>query len=378
MSLMLNALKQIKARQSCPIVSVAAGLPDPAISPSSATVVESAEPQPQLSPAPPHVPLDDFMLPDSFSLEATIDQLQAFVSEAGLLDDSKSAADHETSDAAALADAGCDDTEPLVVMPIATDPHAATAQRILQQLPRGRSHALLFTSPSDGQGKTMTVARLAPRLAQGIEGELLVMDANFRNPDMARWLAAAPAWRLPDVLAGAVDWATAVQVTAHRRVSFLAGGTGVPSHGLSSNIQGAPVAPRIGQPLRAGGHRLPIAGAPRDGPTGGRLRRRLPRRAVGRWQSADASRGGPDNQFRRRPPAGMRGHRCRDVKSGELQSPAGRPSVERNSFRLPEKDKATELIPFYEGNFAVLLDLKRSLDAVPSRLLHSLWRLNSN
>jgi Mrp family chromosome partitioning ATPase len=239
MSLMLNALKQIKARQSCPIVSVAAGLPDPAISPSSATVVESAEPQPQLSPAPPHVPLDDFMLPDSFSLEATIDQLQAFVSEAGLLDDSKSAADHETSDAAALADAGCDDTEPLVVMPIATDPHAATAQRILQQLPRGRSHALLFTSPSDGQGKTMTVARLAPRLAQGIEGELLVMDANFRNPDMARWLAAAPAWRLPDVLAGAVDWATAVQVTAHRRVSFLAGGTGVPSHGLSSNIQGA-------------------------------------------------------------------------------------------------------------------------------------------
>jgi Mrp family chromosome partitioning ATPase len=116
----------------------------------------------------------------------------------------------------------------------------------------------LFTSPCDGQGKTMTVARLAPRLAQGIEGELLVVDANFRNPDMARWLATAPAWRLPDVLAGVVDWATAVQVTAHQRVSFLAGGTGAPGRGLSSNIQGA------GQLLRelAGHYELVVIDAP--------------------------------------------------------------------------------------------------------------------
>ena len=61
----------------------------------------------------------------------------------------------------------------------------------------------------------MTLARLAPRLAQGMEGNVLVVDANFRNPDMARWLAVAPTWRLPDVLAGAADWAAAVQTTAH-------------------------------------------------------------------------------------------------------------------------------------------------------------------
>ena len=71
----------------------------------------------------------------------------------------------------------------------------------------------------------MTLARLAPRLAQGMEGNVLVVDANFRNPDMARWLAVAPTWRLPDVLAGAADWATAVQTTAHERVSLLPGGT---------------------------------------------------------------------------------------------------------------------------------------------------------
>ena len=77
----------------------------------------------------------------------------------------------------------------------------------------------------------MTLARLAPRLAQGMEGNVLVVDANFRNPDMARWLAVAPAWRLPDVLAGAADWATAVQTTAHAGVSLLPGGTDAQGRG---------------------------------------------------------------------------------------------------------------------------------------------------
>ena len=60
-------------------------------------------------------------------------------------------------------------------------------------------------------------------MAQGLEGNVLVVDANFRNPDMARWLAVAPTWRLPDVLAGATDWAAAVQTT-RTRVSLLPAG----------------------------------------------------------------------------------------------------------------------------------------------------------
>ena len=123
-------------------------------------------------------------------------------------------------------------------MPVASDPYAATAQQILRQLPAGRSQVLLFTSPADGQGKTMTLARLAPLLAQGMEGNVLVVDANFRNPDMARWLAVAPAWRLPDVLAGAADWATAVQTTAHPRVSLLPGGSDAQGRGAGRNVQG--------------------------------------------------------------------------------------------------------------------------------------------
>ena len=123
---------------------------------------------------------------------------------AALLHDTEPVPD-ESPDPAEMPEA-----DPLVVEPINADPYAAMARVILRQLPRGRSQVLLFTSPADGQGKTMTLARLAPPLAQGLNGNVLVVDANFRNPDMARWLAVAPTWRLPDVLAAAADWAAAV------------------------------------------------------------------------------------------------------------------------------------------------------------------------
>ncbi len=121
--------------------------------------------------------------------------------------------------------------------PVASEPYAATAQRILGQLPPDRSHVLLFTSPVDGQGKTMTLARLAPWFARGVEGNVLVVDADFHNPNMARWLAVAPTRCLPDVLAGAAAWAAAVQATAHERVSLLPGGTDVQGRGPGRNVQ---------------------------------------------------------------------------------------------------------------------------------------------
>jgi Mrp family chromosome partitioning ATPase len=129
--------------------------------------------------------------------------------------------------------------QPPAVAPVASDPYTATAQQILRQLPRGRAQVLLFTSPADGQGKTMTLARLAPLLARDLKGDVLVVDANFRNPDMARRLAVAPTWCLRDVLAGAADWAAAVQTTAHSGVSLLPGGTDVAGRKRGQNVQGA-------------------------------------------------------------------------------------------------------------------------------------------
>ncbi len=297
MSLMLNALKRIEAKQTSVPAQKAAGPASRAGVEPVATTVEPITLPPPAAPAepievPPALPVGDLpsltredLAPlEPVSLEAAMDQLQAFVSEAGLLYDSEPQVDAaelpdvEKSAAAALPIAStvmeepstpvdempapalppllmpdvelvgpggeftektsAPEVEPPVVTPVATDPYAATAQQILRQLPADRSQVLMFTSPADGQGKTMTLARLTPLLAQGIEGNVLVVDANSRNPDMARWLAVAPTWRLPDVLAGAADWAMAVQTTMHERVSLLPGGTDAYGRGLGRNVQG--------------------------------------------------------------------------------------------------------------------------------------------
>ena len=78
MSLMLNALKQIEARQTCPAASVAAALPEPAVSPSAAAQVESAEPQPELSAAPPVLGSDDALVEAAVELAGNM-QARALV-----------------------------------------------------------------------------------------------------------------------------------------------------------------------------------------------------------------------------------------------------------------------------------------------------------
>ena len=228
MSLMLKTLKQIEAKQS---------------------------PEPVLA-----------------ALDEVMDQLQTYVAEAGLVYDSPPVFDEEeVSEAAAdcplpallteippiemrqelpppivLARLPAVEEEPTVVQPVElpvetpaeTDsaapavapspretPYAEAAGRIVSQLPTALGQVLMFTSPGDGQGKTSTLARLAPWLAEKINGDVLVVDANFRNPDMARWLDVAPATRLAEVLCGEAVWREAVKPTAHARVSLLPGGT---------------------------------------------------------------------------------------------------------------------------------------------------------
>jgi Mrp family chromosome partitioning ATPase len=112
-----------------------------------------------------------------------------------------------------------------VITPLGSDPYAAAAWQILRQLPLDRSQVLQFTSPGDGHGKTTTLARLLPHVARTFEGNVLVVDANTRNPDLARRLEVAVTWRLTDVLSGATHWMNAVRATSLPRVSLLPGGT---------------------------------------------------------------------------------------------------------------------------------------------------------
>ncbi len=76
----------------------------------------------------------------------------------------------------------------------AADPYAALAESIVAQwaAPGGENAAtasavLLFTSAGEGEGKSTTLARLAPELQRRVSGEVLVVDGSLR--------AAAPAAR---------------------------------------------------------------------------------------------------------------------------------------------------------------------------------------
>jgi Mrp family chromosome partitioning ATPase len=66
---------------------------------------------------------------------------------------------------------------------------ATMADGILHLFSLERSRVVLFTSPSDGDGKTSVLVALAPQLARRIEGSILVADANPRKPDLTSRLS---------------------------------------------------------------------------------------------------------------------------------------------------------------------------------------------
>jgi Mrp family chromosome partitioning ATPase len=61
---------------------------------------------------------------------------------------------------------------------------AKMARGILRQLPPDRPQMVALSSPCDGDGKTGLLLALAPELASRTAGNLLVVDANFRKPDL--------------------------------------------------------------------------------------------------------------------------------------------------------------------------------------------------
>jgi Mrp family chromosome partitioning ATPase len=67
---------------------------------------------------------------------------------------------------------------------------AEAARNILRHLSLDRTRMVLFTSPDDGDGKTGLLLALAPELAKRAGGSVLVVDANFRNPELTAQLHA--------------------------------------------------------------------------------------------------------------------------------------------------------------------------------------------
>ncbi len=103
------------------------------------------------------------------------------------------------------------------------------AERIVAQLPSDQAASLMFTSPCDGDGKTATLVGLAAAVLDRIgDGEILLIDCNFRAPELARRLGVEAAGGLADVLTGATTWQRAVRRTVLPRLSVL------PGHWLST------------------------------------------------------------------------------------------------------------------------------------------------
>ncbi len=97
------------------------------------------------------------------------------------------------------------------------------AENILPELPTDRGTALLFTSPSDREGKTTTVLSLADALLEQIRDKVLLVDANLRNPELAARLGVETVCGLAHVLTGVANWQQVVRHTSLPRLDLLPG-----------------------------------------------------------------------------------------------------------------------------------------------------------
>lgn len=101
--------------------------------------------------------------------------------------------------------------------------YEALAARILSPLSAEPSAALMFTSPGKEGGKTGVLVSLAPALAKSAGGEVLIVDADFRRPDLAHRLGVEVLGGLADVLTGVMSWQQVVRPTVLPGLSVLPG-----------------------------------------------------------------------------------------------------------------------------------------------------------
>jgi capsular exopolysaccharide synthesis family protein len=87
---------------------------------------------------------------------------------------------------------------------------------------------LLVTSPTPGDGKTVTAVNLAVAMARGGSRTLLV-EANFRRPALARTFDVPEAVGLSNVLVGLNPLSEAIQATRIENLDLLVGGPAPPS-----------------------------------------------------------------------------------------------------------------------------------------------------
>ena len=227
MSRMLNALKQIEAMSPHP--------PLPPL-PAEATDTRQAEQSPRPTTSGEQVAAvaeasgevrDEATIEDSLlQAEATIEdsppQAEAAVAEENLpTEQTPLVSDTQDRDTQhrANADAGIPGGAGKDSLPA----YRALADEILSQLAVERAASLMFTSPHDGGGTTELLASLAAALVGRIDGEILLVDVDLHDPQLAGQFGIETTRGLAEVIMGVATCSEVVCRTELPGVSILPG-----------------------------------------------------------------------------------------------------------------------------------------------------------
>ena len=104
------------------------------------------------------------------------------------------------------------------------DEYRAVRDEILRQFEEPHPRAALFTAAAPVSGTTTVLLNVAALFTQDGGGRVLVVDANFARPAVARRLAVAEAPGLAEVLGQTVPLAWALQPTAVDHLQVLTAG----------------------------------------------------------------------------------------------------------------------------------------------------------
>jgi capsular exopolysaccharide synthesis family protein len=119
-----------------------------------------------------------------------------------------------------------------LVAAIAPQSTAAERYRLLRtrikQVERGRTlRSIIVTSPSKGDGKSLTAANLALTMAQEFHQRVLLLDADLRRPSVARMFGLGDGPGLTEVLMGVADLESALVRLEDQHLTLLPAGSPV-------------------------------------------------------------------------------------------------------------------------------------------------------
>jgi len=107
---------------------------------------------------------------------------------------------------------------------VATEQYRALRTRIVHADPMSPTSVVLITSPSRGEGKTLTTGNLGLAMAQEWQRRVCIVDADLRHPQMHRIFGLPDGPGLCDVLAGEASLAEALVMLEEHQLTILPAG----------------------------------------------------------------------------------------------------------------------------------------------------------